>query len=83
MLLYSSPNPDSSLIRSACVVLEKILTITENELEQMGVLPGHQIKLMKHLRKNNPNMNNQEAVHANNMLTNNYLKESYKDVTTI
>lgn len=58
---------------------EKILTVTENELEQMGVLPGHQIKFMKHLRKLNPNINDKEAIHANNMLTNNYLNVSKRE----
>lgn len=69
----------STFMLSGFNTIEKINTITENELEQMGVLPGHQIKLMKTIRKNNPNSKNQEAVHANNMLTNNYLKESKRE----
>merc|ERR1712096_446284 len=31
--------------------LEKIHNVTEGELETMGVPPGHQIKILKYLRK--------------------------------
>lgn len=57
--------------------LDKIVGITDNQLEQMGVLPGHQIKIMKCL-KTNYGMQ-RENNHATGMVKNNFMNTNVSE----
>jgi hypothetical protein len=57
--------------------LDKIVAITDNQLEQMGVLPGHQIKIMKCL-KTNYGMQ-RENNHATGMVKNNFMNTNVSE----